>query len=254
MKKYFLYVLLVFLFFAGKSQAQNENALTRDEVASIKKKLVAVLDAIGQAPKGYVKEDEDFGLPTECYKNSSTGLYQPVYSSARVKFGGGAGKLQKSEKEWQQDYQKKIAEAQAKGDMETMMKLVQEMQKRAGESQAKMIEANKEPIDVTVTLNSGANQTIDPDAVVFEKAGVIALRFKQDETQEKIRIGVYFDPATLKDTKQLSKIELMMPDIKNKTSVVNAMVEFSGPAAEVEQWVKGIATAKILSQIDARSK
>jgi len=248
-----LTTMLVVLTMEVRSQS---NALTRDEVSVVKKKLVAVLEALGQPPKGYVKEDEDFGLPTETYKNSNSGLYQPVYASARVKFGGGSEKLQKQTEKESQDYQKKIAEAQAKGDYETVMKLAQEMQKRAGETQVKMIDASKELINVSVNFNSNPGQTIDPDAVVFEKPGAIGLRFKENEAQEKIRIVVYFDPVSLKDTKQLSTVNFAMPEngVKNKTAVLNVSVEFTGPTSEVEKWAKAISTTKVTAQIDSQAK
>jgi len=244
-----------FLLMCSALLSAQTNNLTRDEVSVVKKKLVAVIDALGQPPKGYVKEDEDFSLPTEFSKNATSGLYYPVYGSVQMKFGGGAEKIQKkTEKEFQQDYQKKIAEAQAKGDYEAVAKLAQEMQKKMGEAQVKVIEATKEPINVSITFNSNPGQTIDPDGVVFEKPGVLALKFKENEAQEKIRVVVYFDPVSLKDTKQLSKVDLAMPDegIKSKTGVLNATIEFTGPSAEVEQWAKTVSANKVLAQIDRK--
>ena len=233
--------------------AQTTN-LTRDEVSVVKKKLVAIVDALGQPPKGYVKEDEDFSLPTDFAKVGTTSMYWPVNASVQVKFGGGADKIQKKTEKESTDYQKKMAEAQAKGDFEALSKLAQEMQKKMGESQVKVIEAKKEPIHVSISFNSNPGQTIDPDAVVFEKAGVLALKFKENEAEEKIRIIVYFDPISLKDTKQLSRVDLALPveGIKSKIGVLNATIEFTGPAAEVEQWSKAVAANKVLAQIDRK--
>ena len=71
---------------AGDARAQNENPLTRDEVSIIKKKMVAVLEALGQ-PAGYSLEHENFNLPAEAYKNTNTGKYNLISGSADRKFG-----------------------------------------------------------------------------------------------------------------------------------------------------------------------
>ena len=47
----------------SSTRAQDEKSLTRDEVSVIKKKMVAVLDALGQ-PAGYSLEHDNFNLPT----------------------------------------------------------------------------------------------------------------------------------------------------------------------------------------------
>ena len=48
-------VIFAALFF-GIAVAQNSVPYTRDEVATLKKKLVNALDAVGHPPAGYVKE------------------------------------------------------------------------------------------------------------------------------------------------------------------------------------------------------
>lgn len=249
-----IFKTLSFLLVGSAILGAQPSNLTRDEVSVIKKKLVAIVDALGQPPKGYVKEDEDFSLPTDFSIVGNTSMYWPVHASAQVKFGGGADKIQKKTEKESEDYEKKMAEAQAKGDYEALGKLAQEMQKKMGEAQVKVIEAKKEPINVSISFNSNPGQTIDPDAVVFEKPGVLALKFKENEADEKIRIAVYFDPVSLKDTKQLSRVDLALPQegIKSKTGVLNATIEFTGPSAEVEQWAKAIAANKVLAQIDKK--
>jgi hypothetical protein len=154
----------------------------------------------------------------------------------------------------EKEYQKKVAEAQAKGDYQAIAKLAQEMQQKAGEMQLKTIEGKKEPIDIQVTINSGSGESIDPDAVLFEKTGVIALKEKNDGNDEKMRVRIFFDPVNLKDTKQLSKVDMKMPEkgVNSKTAVYNMTVEFDGPTAEVEAWAKKIDTGKVLAQIDGK--
>ncbi|MBI3754892.1 MAG: hypothetical protein HY265_01860 [Deltaproteobacteria bacterium] len=234
--------------------ADDENRLTRDEVTVIKKKLVAIFASVGEAPKGYVKEREDFNLPTQFYKNRDSGKISPIHASALERFGGGAEKkAKKSDKEMNEHYRKKMLEAQAKGDMQEIMKLSQEMQMKASQAGLEQMEAEKKaPVEIRVNLNSNPSQTIDPDNVVFEKPGVIALRLKEGE-EDKAKIEIYFDPVSLKDTKTLSVVDLKMPKdgVDKKTAVLNATISISGPANEVEAWAKKIDTKAVLGQIDA---
>jgi hypothetical protein len=233
-----------------------ETQLTRDEVTVIKRKLMAVADALGQPPAGYAKEDESFDLPTAASKMGTTGAFYPLHASADFKFGGGGEKkAKKSQKEIEAEYKKKMMEAQAKGDYQEMSKVVQEMQQKLGQSQMAAEESRKEPIDVSLQFNSNPGQTIDPDAVVFERPGVIALKFKTGGDEDKIRIAVYCDPVHLKDTKTLARVDLsdkQEKGVTKKTAVLNAVIEITGPPAVVEGWAKGIATDKVLGQVDAR--
>lgn len=226
--------------------------LTRDEVTVIKRKLVSVADALGQPPSGYDKEEESFDLPTST-PIVETAAFRPLQASAQWKFGGGVEKkAKKSQKELESEYKKKMLEAQAKSDYRAISSIVQEMQQKM--MQAGMATENKDPIEASVQINSTTNQSIDPDAVVFEKPGVIALRLRARGDEDQIRVIVYFDPVHLKETKTLSVVDLSDQGSKvvtKKTTVLNAVVELSGPAAEVEEWAKRIATDKILQQIDA---
>jgi hypothetical protein len=251
-------VLAVLIALASPSWGiASENAqLTRDEVTVIKRKLMVVFEALGQPPTGYAKEDESFNLPTETSKMDKTGAFYPLHASARLKFGGGSeSKSKKSQKEIETEYKKKILEAQAKGDYQEMSKIAQEMQQKAGKAQIEAENAKKEPIEISLQFNSNPSQAIDPDAVVFEKPGVIALKFKTSGDQENIRIAVYCDPVHLKETKTLSRVDLsdkQNKGVANKTTVQNATIELIGPAAVVEAWAKGIATGKVMSQIDVQ--
>lgn len=235
------------------SEAQEAAQYTRDEVGTVKKKIVAVLDAIGQLPEGYSKERESFHLPTDVSKNRESGLFYPVYAGAERRFGSEKA-VQKDAKEVQKEYQKKMAEAQAKGDIGAITKLVQEMQQKAAQVQMKAVTAEKVPIDLHVQFNSNPGASIDPDAVVFEKPGVIALKEKKDGTEDEGRVRVFFDPVHLKDTKQLSRIDNKLPErgTSSKTAVYNVVVEFSGPIVEIEAWAKRMDTGKVLSQIDGK--
>lgn len=261
-----LLVLAVLIAFTHPTwgTASEDAQLTRDEVTVIKRKLMAVADALGQSPAGYVKEDESFNLPTEASKMGTSGTFYPLHASAHFKFGGGAEKkARNSKKEIENEYMKKIedeymkkmVEAQAKGDYQEMSKIAREMQQKSGKAQMEAENAKKEPIEVSLQFNSNPGQVIDPDAVVFEKPGVIALKFKTAGDDEKVRIAVYCDPVHLKDTKTLSRVDLSDKQnrgVIKKTTVQNATIEMTGPTAVVEAWAKGIATGKVLGQIDTQ--
>lgn len=248
--------MLFALAVAAPSLAAAENTpLTRDEVTVIKRKLTAVADALGQPPAGYAREDESFSLPTETSKMQNSNAFHAVYASAHFKYGSGyEKKSKKSQKEMDADYKKKMMEAQAKGDYQEMSRVAQEMQQKAGKAQLDAQNAKKEPMDVNIQLNANSGQNIDPDAVVFEKPGVIALKFKTGD-EDIIRIAVFFDPVHLKDTKTLSRVEMYDKQDKGvagKTTVRNVAIEMTGPAAAVEAWAKAVSTGKVLGQIDAK--
>jgi hypothetical protein len=254
--KLILLAVLIALALPTSAAYSDDNQLTRDEVTVIKRKLTAVAEALGQPPTGYAKEDESFNLPTEASKMGTTGAFYPTHASAHFKYGGGSEKkAKKSQKELETEYKKKMMEAQAKGDYQEMSKIAQEMQQKLGQAQMAAEDAKKEPIEVSLQFNSNPGQAIDPDAVVFERPGVIALKFKTSGDEDKIRIAVYYDPVHLKDTKTLSRVDLsdkQNKGVTKKTTVLNAVIELNGPPALVEGWSKGISSDKVLSQIDAR--
>ena len=239
--------------FLGIAVGQNTVPLTRDEVSVLKKKIVAAIDAVGQPPVGYSKERENFSLPTDASKNHESGLFYPAYGSGNRTFGADKS-AEKSQKELEKEYQKKIAEAQAKGDYQAMSKIAQEMQQKAGEMQVKTIEGKKVPIELRININQTGGEAIDPDGVLFEKMGIIALKEKSDGNEEKSRVRIFFDPVSLKDTKQLSKVDMKMPEkgVSSKTAVYNITMEFDGPTTEIEAWAKKIDGGKVLAQIDGK--
>lgn len=244
-------LLLAAAFGPNLATAAEPSNLTRDEVAVVKKKLTAMLDAAGALPQGYVKNDERFNLPTTAYAAEGGG-FRPVSSSAERNFDGGAEAIQqKGQQRLEGDYQKKLAEALAKGDYQAIQKISEDMQKEAGQTHLAAVQARKEPIRLMVQLNPGSSRQIDPDNVVFERPGVIALRTKE-RRGDKAQIEVFFDPVSLKDTRQLSQFELKVPKegIIRRNAILNASLALSGPAAEVEAWAKRINTGAVLSLID----
>lgn len=252
MKKFFLFVAVLLI--PISLLADERQQLTRDEVSVIKKKLAAVLEAVGQPPAGYVKEDEHFTLPTEVYPVKGSGKFRPVYASADRRFGGGSAQKAKKADKIGEEYEKKMSQALAKGDYQEVQRLSMEMQQAAGKAHVEEVESRKEPVSVRVSLNSGQYQSIDPDMVLFEKPGVIALKFLDSGDEEKGRIVVYFDPVSLKNTKQLSLIELKEPQdgVGKRGHILYLTVELSGPTGAVEGMAKKINIGSILAQIDAR--
>ncbi|MBI4428141.1 MAG: hypothetical protein HY562_03395 [Ignavibacteriales bacterium] len=225
--------------------AQEAKQLTRDEVAGIKKKLVAVLGALGDAPQGYRSEtkNESFSLPTEYYE--SEGSANLLYAGAHRDYSF------KTAEDEQKTMMEKIKAAQAKGDMQEVVRLSQEMQSKVMQTAASA-EANP-PIRIDVYFNRGENETIDPDGVLFEGMGFIALKSVQGENEGNTRVRVYFDPSSLKDTKTLSRIDFNQGQgakKSSKTSVKYVTVEFVGPIVPVETWAKKLNTKTVLSQVD----
>jgi hypothetical protein len=250
MKRTLLFLLAGWIS-ASAASAQNAVPLTRDDVSVVKKKLVAMFEALGEAPTGYAMEDESFNLPTEAYPGRTAGRFNPIYVSADRKYGTEKA-ARKTNAELEKEYKKKMMEAQAQGDYAAMGKLGQEMQQKMSKSSMDAEESRKEPINVQVMCNNFSGGTIDPDAVVMEKAGVIALKREEEKGSGRGSVTVYFDPVTLKDTKQLSAVRLMSPEegFAKRIGVMTAVVEFHGPLAEIEPWVKRIDTKKVLGVID----
>jgi hypothetical protein len=245
--------LLGSLAIASIAAAQDSPPLMRDEVSAIKKKLVAALDALGQPPEGYAVKDESFNLPTSISPARSGGKFWPVYGSAdrRYTTDVGAGK---ANKDFEKEYQQKLLDAQAKGDYQAMAAISQEMQKKMSERQKKATEKQKDPIQVDVQINQNPGNTIDPDGVLLEKPGVIAIRTDTDKENGKSRVLVAFDPVALKQTGTLSRLDLKMPEdgVSSKTAVMTIVVNFDGPSADVEAWARRIDTGKILAQISGK--
>lgn len=235
---------------AVQAQAQEVKPLTRNDVALFKKKLVALFESLGQAPPGYSMEQESYQLPSDAYPMGKAGKFQPAGASASRTYGSSKS-AESASKDFEEEYKKKILEAQAKGDYEAMGRLAQEMQAKAGQLALKAEEEKKEPISVNVQLNASGSETIDPDAVVHEQTGVIVLR-RLGTSPERGEVTIYVDPVSLKETQQLSKVSLYPPEegVARTTAILTAKIEFYGPSAAIEAWAKKVDFKKVLAQID----
>ncbi len=252
-------LLALALLLPAPVRADDDDQLTRDEVSGFKKTLNAVLDAFGTPPAGFAKEKDDFNLPTNWSK--SEGKIQAVQASVNRRLAiKGVMDAEKNTKQLGEDYQKKMLAAQAKGDYAEMSRLAQEVQTKGSQNALSGVQAQqdkKEPISLSVQLNSGVDEAIDPDMVVVEKPGVLGLKSKsggEDDPKETVRL--YYQPVALKDTKKLSRVRLFSSGatVPAKTSVGTILVELTGPVADVEAWAKRANAAKILALINAPGK
>jgi hypothetical protein len=240
------------LVLAATALAQ-ETSLTRSEVTAIRNKLVAVQTAMGGEPSGYLKESEDFNLPTDFNPNPrSPGKYWPITSSISLRYGDrasaeGTAAVEKAA----EDFQTRYAAALASGDLEAVTKMVEEMQRL--QAAAMTPAAKKEDMQVYVQLNMNPIVGIDPAAVVLERPGVIALR-RGEVSSDQGEVTVYVDPVALAKTEELSKIELRTADdgMSNKTGVYHVVIQLNGTLADVESWVESFDYPAILAVIDPR--
>ena len=107
--------------------AQDATSLTRSEVAAIKAKIVAVQGAMGADPAGYLKESEDFDLPTD-FNAAQGGKYWPITSGVTLRYTDRASKEGTANAEKAtQDFQARYTAAIAAGNFEAVAKLSEEL-------------------------------------------------------------------------------------------------------------------------------
>jgi hypothetical protein len=242
-------------FVLAATAAAQQTSLTRSEVAAIKAKLVTVQQAMGADPAGYIKDSEDFNLPTDA-NPAQGGKFWPITSSVSLRYTDrGTVEGQASVEQAAEDFQAKYAAALASGNAEAITKMVEEMTRIQTQAAAAAMSpaAKKEPLQVYVQLNMNPSVGIDPDAVVLEQPGVIALREKEVSSDEG-SVTVYIDPVALQATQELSKIELRTADdgVTNKTGVYHVVIQLNGAVADIESWVKGFDFDAMLGVIDPR--
>jgi hypothetical protein len=226
-------------------------SLTRTEVAAIKAKLVTVQQAMGADPSGYLKEEEDFNLPTDA-NPAQGGKFWPITSGLTLRYtdrasAEGTANAEKAAEEFQAKY----AAAAASGNVEALTKVIEDMQRVQAAAMAPAVK--KEDMQVYVQFNQNPTVGIDPDAVVLEQPGVIALREKRASSEEG-SVTVYIDPVALKATQELSKIELRTAQdgVSNKTGIFHIVIQTNGTVADLESWVKGFDFDAMLGVIDPR--
>lgn len=242
---------LLVLAFAATAFAQ-DNALTRSEVTALRAKLVTVQQAMGE-PAAYLKESEDFNLPTDFNPNTSqSGKFWPITSGVTMRFvDRAAAENTANAEKAAEEFQAKYAAAIAVGDYGAVEKMMQEMQ--AMQAAAMAPRTPKDPMDVYVQFNMNPSVGIDPEAIVLEQPGVIALRQKELNS-DRGQVTVYLDPVALKATGELSKFELRTDQngVGNRTGLYHIVVQASGSVPDIESWIKEFDYAAMLGVIDPR--
>ena len=235
------------VFLVATAGAQETN-LTRSEVAALKAKIVTVQQAMGGEPAGYLKESEDFDLPTDANR-AQGGKYWPITSGVSLRYGDkGTAEAEAKMEKAAEEYQTKMAAAVASGNFAEITRMSEELTRMQAAAMAPA--EKKEPMNVYVRLNQNPTVGIDPDAVVLERPGVIVLRDKGQD--EKGDVTVYIDPVALKATEELSKIELRTASdgVTNKTGVFHVVIQLNGTLADAEAWVQTFDFGAMLGVID----
>jgi hypothetical protein len=250
MKTPFGSALFLALVLSGTASAQS-TSLTRSEVTAVRAKLVAVQQAMGADPAGYLKETEDFNLPTD-FNPAQGGKFWPITSSIRLRYTDKASTEGRANAEKAvQDFQTKYAAAAASGNVEALTKMTEELQKLQASAMTPPVK--QQPMDVNVQLNQNPTVGIDPAAVVLERAGVIALRDKS-VSSDRGSVTVYVDPVALKNSQDLAKIELRTSDdgVSNKVGVYHVVIQLNGAVPDLESWVKSFDFGAMLGVIDSQ--
>ena len=243
--------LFLSLVLGGTAAAQESTSLTRSEVTAIRAKLVAVQQAMGADPAGYLKESEDFSLPTD-FNAAQGGKFWPITSSIQLRYTDkvsteGRANAEKAA----QDFQTKYAAAAASGNVEALTKMTEDIQRLQAAAMAPPVKQH--PMDVNVQLNMNPTVGIDPAAVVLERVGVIALREKE-VSSDTGSVTVYVDPVALKNSSDLAKIELQTAQdgVGNKIGVYHVVIQLNGAVPDLEAWAKSFDYGAILGAIDAQ--
>lgn len=244
-------IALSLALFAGGAAAAQSTSLTRSEVTVIRAKLVAVQQAMGADPAGYVKESEDFSLPTD-FNAAQDGKFWPITSSIRLRYTDKISTEGKASAEKaMQDFQTKYAAAAAAGNLDALTKLTQDLQRVQAAAMTPPVK--QQPMDVNVQLNMNPTVGIDPAAIVLERAGVIALRDK-NVSSDTGSVTVYVDPVALKNSSDLAKIELQTAQdgVANKIGVYHVVIQLNGAVPDLEAWAKSFDYGAMLGAIDAQ--
>ena len=245
------------LLIASAAASQETINLNRSEVAALKAKVVAVQEAMRGEPPGYVRKEEDsYFLPT-AVESTREGKFWPVVTSVQMRFGDqGTAQAAASIEQYQQEFMARYTAALASGDETAIEKLLEEMtaMQTAAAAAALAPAAQKDDMQVYVQLNMNPIVSIDPDAVVLEQAGVIALRQKGDPAGQKGQVTVYLDPVALANSTELSSFELRTDQdgVTNRTGVYHVVIRIDGALADIESWVQTFDLPAMLAVIDPR--
>lgn len=221
--------------------------LNRAEVAAVKAKLVAVQQAMGGEPDGYALESEDFGLPTN-FNPAQGGKYWPITSNVSIYYTDKAAlQAEENAEQMSADFEQRYIAAVSSGNQAAANAMIAEMM----QAQSAAGSSRKENMHVNIQFNMNPYAGIDPDGVLFEKPGVIALK-GNEKPDEVGQVAVYFDPVALRETETLSSIELRTPEggVSNRSGVFNVTVTINGTMADAEALAREIDVGAVLAVID----
>lgn len=229
------------------SAIAQQNNLNRAEVGIIKNKLVAVRQALGGDPAGYALESESFDLPTY-FNPAGKGKFWPITSSTYMNYTDKA--VQDAEANAEQaaaEFQAKYTAAVMSGNEAAMQAAMMGMMQAGNPAEA------KEDLSVNVQFNMNPMAGIDPDGVLFEKPGVIALKDYQVGNQSG-QLVVYVDPVKLRETETLSQVDLSTPQngVDNRIGVFNVQITLRGAVADIEAVAQRLDTDAVLAVVDSR--
>lgn len=216
----------------------------RNDLAVLKQKMQAVIAAFGQPPAPYALDTQNWTYPTGSCKDAKG--FEPV----EVGFSG-VFNTNGAQQKIAAEYQQKVQAATAKGDYQAVSQYTQEMQAKlmalsnGGQSMGEL--------DMNVTANDGGSLTIDPDSVLRDGAGFIAVRNGGGSASSgQENVTVYFDPVELKDADKIASFDLGGDyRVSNALDLINLQVQLSGPTTLVEQFVKQMNPGAALGQITA---
>lgn len=246
-------VLVLGCFFAAGAFADGDCGggfttiqFVRDDLAGLKKDVETAVAAIPKPQAPYGKANEHWDLPSYTCKDQAG--FRPVELDYTSTWNTDVSMQKLGEQ-----YQKELMAAQAKGDYEAMTKISQKMQ--AAAMAAASSNVGKSPIDINLTVNTSDARTIDPDSVIRDGEGFIAVRTNKDPTSGNESISMYFDPVALKNAHQLARFDLSGDfRVQDKLALLSYRVDMSGPAAPLERIIKDIDVSKVLGTLTADRK
>jgi len=237
----FMVLLLLAAPAALLADGGQDDAVTREEALALKTGVKAVVEALGAPPAGYARAKEEFDLPTSMGVDPAAKVFYLRETQATFEFTSG-----KSGEQLAQEYQTKLMAAQAKGDYAEVQRLSTEWQ----QTMMTAMSAERSKVTVSVRLNHNPYQKIDPEGVIWEAPGAIALRTESSDNNTHLLLA--FDPKALADTKKVSLVDLgefLNTPAKRKSAVRTIVVELVGPDAVVTAWAGGVDKGKILALI-----
>lgn len=211
----------------------------RDDLVTLKKHMDAIVAAIGQPPAPYAREVGNWTLPDSTCQGKAG--YVPISVAYSTRFS-----IADTQQALQAQYQKDMLAAQAKGDYEALAQIAQKYQAQAMQQAA--VAQMAQPIDMHIEANRDDSATIDPDSVVRDGPGFIAIRTSGGSAGAET-VTIYFDRVALKNAHELASFNLMGGLVPKKLGLIHMRVELSGPKTTVEGLVKNLDVQKVLGEL-----